>query len=50
LHKLPSEYLALSRLDKAFVIGSIQVKIDADKKAQDEAKRNGKKGKRRKRR
>jgi len=52
LHKLPSEYLALPRLEKAFIIGSIQVKIEAEKKSQQEAKRNGKgtKGKRGKRR
>ncbi len=40
----------LPRLEKAFVIASVQVKIDADKKAQEEAKRNGKKGKRGKKR
>ena len=46
LKRLPSEYINLPRLDKAFVIGSIQVKIDAEKKAEQEAKRNGNKGNR----
>ena len=50
LHKLPSEYLALPRLEKAFIIASIQVKIEAEKKAQKEAERKGKKGKGRKNR
>jgi hypothetical protein len=49
---LPSEYLALPILDKAFVTASILVKIDNEKKAQKEAERKGKspKGKRGKRR
>lgn len=40
----------LPRLQKAFVIASVQIKIEADKKAEEEAKRSGKKGKRGKRR
>jgi len=47
---LPSQYLSLPRTEKAFVIASIQVKIEAEKKAQKEAERKGKKGKKGKRR
>ncbi|WP_185807758.1 hypothetical protein [Lysinibacillus telephonicus] len=50
LHKLrllPSQYLNLPRLEKAFVIASIQVKIEAEKKARKEAERKGKGRKRR---
>ncbi|QBK27216.1 hypothetical protein DKZ56_13340 [Ureibacillus thermophilus] len=55
LHKLkllPSQYLALDRYEKAFIIASIQVKIEAEKEARKEAERKSKggKGKRRKRR
>jgi len=41
--------LALDRYEKAFIIASIQVKIEADKKAQQEVKKASK-GKPRKRR
>jgi hypothetical protein len=34
----------LPRLEKAFVIASVQVKIEAEKKAQKEAERKGNKG------
>ncbi|MER2006722.1 MAG: hypothetical protein ABS939_04645 [Psychrobacillus sp.] len=44
---LPSQYLALDRFERAFIVASIQVKIDAEKKAEKEAKRlKGKSGKR----
>jgi hypothetical protein len=39
----------LPKEEKAFVIASIQVKIDSEKKQQKEAERKGKKGKRKKR-
>lgn len=48
LHKLkilPSQYLALDRYERAFVIASIQVKIESDKKQEKEAKKQGRKGK-----
>lgn len=48
LKKLPSEYLSLPRLDKAFVIASIQVKIDAEKKARAESENKAKRGRGRK--
>lgn len=44
---LPSQYLALDRYEKAFVIASIQVKIDAEKKAEKKVKKAGKGSKRR---
>ncbi|PAE20499.1 hypothetical protein CHH80_10830 [Bacillus sp. 7504-2] len=49
LHKLkkwPSEYLSLPKEEKAFVIASVQVKIDAEKKQQKEMERKSKSGRR----
>lgn len=43
---LPSQYLALPREEKAFIIASIKEKIDTEKHVEKEAKRAGKKGKR----
>ncbi|WP_339260984.1 hypothetical protein [Lysinibacillus sp. FSL K6-3209] len=45
LHKLrkwPSEFDNLPKYEKAFVIAAVQIKMDADKKAEKEAKRGGK--------
>lgn len=53
LHKLkkwPSEYLNLPNEEKAFVIASVQMKIDAEKKQQKEAERKRSKGKGKRRR
>lgn len=53
LHKLkkwPSEYDSLPKYEKAFVIAAVSKKLEADKKAEDEAKRNSKKGKKSKNR
>lgn len=36
---LPNEYLALDRYEKAFVIASIQVKTEKDKKEADKLKK-----------
>jgi len=36
---LPSEYLELSREEKAFVVASIQIMIDQEKKAAKKAKK-----------
>lgn len=36
---LPSEYLALNRREKAFIIASINLKREAEKKEQDKIKR-----------
>ncbi|QPR68559.1 hypothetical protein I6G82_02695 [Lysinibacillus macroides] len=47
MRRLPSEYIALSDADKACIIAAVQIKIEADKKQEREAKRAGKKGKRR---
>lgn len=48
MRRLPSEYMALSLVDRACVIASLQVKIEEDKKAERESKRASK-GKGRKR-
>jgi hypothetical protein len=40
---LPSQFLALDRREKAFVIASIQIKAEKDKKEAAEAKRKAKK-------
>lgn len=47
---LPSTFLNLPRLERAFLIASVQTKIDAEKKAQKEAERKAKKGKKGKKR
>ena len=47
MRRLPSEYVALSASDKACVIAAVQIKIEADKKAESEAKRGAKKGRKR---
>ena len=39
---LPSQYLALPREEKAFVIGSIKQKIEDDKKNAEKMKRKSK--------
>ncbi|WP_176481821.1 hypothetical protein [Paucisalibacillus globulus] len=39
---MPSQYLNLPKLEKAFIIASIQVKIDAEKKSEQKAKQNAK--------
>lgn len=36
---LPSQYLSLDQREKAFIVASIQIKIDNDKKAAAKAKR-----------
>lgn len=40
LHKWPHEFLQLPRTERAFVIGSIEVKLEDDQKARKEAQRN----------
>jgi hypothetical protein len=40
---LPSQFLALDRREKAFVVASIQIKMENDKKEAKEAARKGKK-------
>lgn len=47
MRRLPSEYMALSQVDKACIIASLQVKIEEDKKQEREAKRGTKKGRKR---
>ena len=42
---LPSEYLALPREEKAFLVASIKVKMETDKANEDKLKRKGRKGK-----
>lgn len=42
---LPSEYLALPREEKAFLVASIKVKMEDDKKNNDKLKRKGRKSK-----
>jgi hypothetical protein len=39
---LPSQYLSLDRNEKAFVIASIQIKTENEKKQADKMKRKGK--------
>ncbi|BDH60146.1 hypothetical protein MTP04_02760 [Lysinibacillus sp. PLM2] len=41
-------YLALSQSDKAFIIASIQVKVDAEKEADRKARQKANSGKHRK--
>ena len=45
LHILPSVFLELEEPEKAFVIGSIKVKMEDDKKKEKEMKRKAKRGK-----
>ena len=40
---LPSQFTSLDDNEKAFIIASIKVKIEDEKKEQDKAKRKGKK-------
>jgi len=40
---LPSQFLELEENEKAFVIASIQLKIEADKKAKKETEKKAKK-------
>jgi hypothetical protein len=40
---LPSQFIALSRREKAFVVGAIQIKAENDKKEAAEIKRKAKK-------
>lgn len=40
---LPSEYLALDRREKAFIIASINLKREAEEKEQNKIKRKGRK-------
>lgn len=42
LHILPSRFLELDDNEKAFVIASIQLKVEADKKAAKETERKAK--------
>ncbi|MGE7021993.1 hypothetical protein [Solibacillus cecembensis] len=42
MRKWPSEYDSLPKYEKAFVIAAVQIKMEADKKAENESKRNGK--------
>lgn len=42
---LPSVFISLDDNEKAFVIASIKVKIEDEKKEQDKASRKGKRGK-----
>lgn len=39
---LPSTFIALEENEKAFIIASIKVKLEDEKKEQDKAKRNNK--------
>ena len=39
---LPSEYLALEQIERAFIIGSILVKQDEEKEMEKQAKRKSK--------
>lgn len=39
LHKWPHEFLKLSRYEKAFVIASVEIKLQNDKKAAKEAQK-----------
>lgn len=39
LHILPSQFMELEEEEKAFVIASIKLKIEADKKAKKEAEK-----------
>lgn len=39
-HRFPSEFLSLSRKEKAFVVGAIQLRIAAEKKRRKEAERH----------
>jgi len=41
---LPGKFITLDRREKAYVIAAIQIKTENDKKKEQEAKRNGKKG------
>jgi len=43
---LPSQYEALPRREKAMIIAMIQIKMEDDKKKNEEMKRKAKKGKR----
>lgn len=38
-HILPSEYLALPRMEQAFIAGSIQVRQEAEKKKEKQIKK-----------
>lgn len=40
---LPSQYMNLDQEEKAFVIAAIQIKIESDKKRQNEMERKAKK-------
>ncbi|WP_460011341.1 hypothetical protein [Lysinibacillus sp. CTST325] len=41
LHKWPSEYDALPRHEKAFVIAAVQIKREADEQQEKDAKKRG---------
>lgn len=41
LHIRPSEYLQMGRREKAFVIASIELRAESEKKATEKAKRKG---------
>ncbi|MEK3973727.1 hypothetical protein [Psychrobacillus sp. FSL K6-1267] len=44
LHKWPSEFESLPKYEKAFVIAAVQIKMENDKKKEEEAKRDSRKG------
>lgn len=44
-HRLPSEFLALSDEEKAFIMACIDVHVEEEKKAAKKAKKNAKKAK-----
>ncbi|MBE6070685.1 MAG: hypothetical protein E7208_01875 [Clostridium butyricum] len=49
LHKLkilPSQFISMSREEKAFIIAAIDIKVEDDKKKAKEAERKAKRGKR----
>ncbi|MDE6052934.1 MAG: hypothetical protein K2G55_04045 [Lachnospiraceae bacterium] len=45
LHILPSVFMAMEEMEKAFVIASIKLKLEDDKKKEKEMKRRTNKGK-----
>lgn len=42
LHMLPSKFLELEEEEQAFVIASVEKRIEAERRAQEEMKRKGK--------
>ena len=44
----PSQWINLTQRDRAFIIASIKIKLEEERKAQQKAKMNANKGRRRK--